>query len=92
MNRQRQIYEIKEDDWKKLSELSTRARNTPVIYTPSGQKFQEVKSWSDYAYDNVYDAWKAIGIEYGFDGTDIEPVSEFERKISAYPLAAPAKD
>jgi len=87
MENPRKEYQIKQKDWDKLLKLSTTARRTPVIYTPtSGQAIHEVRSWADYAYDNIYDAWKAVGKEYGFDGSDIKFLNEEERKILAYPL------
>lgn len=83
----RKEYQIKKVDWNKLLKLSLEARKTPVIFTPfPGQAISEVKSWADYACDNVYDAWKVIGKKYGFDGSDIKPLDEKERKILAYPL------
>jgi hypothetical protein len=85
--RERKEYQIKQEDWDKLLNFSKIARSTPVIFTPgSGQAIEEVRSWADYAYDDIYSAWKAVGKEYGFDGSDIVPSNESERKILAYPL------
>lgn len=87
MAKERKEYQIKQEDWDKLLEFSTRARRTPVIYTPGGsENIRDVKSWADYAYDDIYSAWKAVGKEYGFDGSDIQPSNEKERKILAFPL------
>ena len=83
----RKEFQIKKKDWDKLLEFSTTARTTPVVYMPlKGQAIHEVKSWADHAYESVYDAWKAVGKEYGFDGSDVIPLDESERKILAYPL------
>lgn len=89
----RKEFKIKKKDWDKLLNLSGEARNTPVIFTPaSGQSIKEVRSWADYAYDNIYDAWKAMGKEYGFDGSDVIPLNESERKILAFPLKQEKED
>ena len=83
----RKEYQLSEKDWNRLLELSKNAQTTPVIFTPApGQSIEEVRSWADYAYDDIYSAWKAVGKEYGFDGSDIIPSNENERKILAYPL------
>lgn len=87
MEKVRKEYQIKQEDWDKLINYSKIAQSTPVIFTPgSGQDVSEVRSWADYAYDDVYSAWKAMGKEYGFDGGDVKPLNEKERKILAYPL------
>jgi len=81
-----QMFEIAEDDWGRLVELSKRARNTPVIFTPApGQKIEEVRSWADYAYDSVEDWWRHMGEKYGFVWDTARPHDEVNRQILADP-------
>ena len=85
----RQQYQISEQDWQHLIKCSQSARSAPVMALSIADGLAG-NDFSSIAYRNVYEAWKALGRKYGFDGTDVEPVDEQQRCVSAYPLAQDA--
>ena len=85
---ERKQFVIEEKDWKHLMEESVRARNTPVMAFSVADGLAG-RDFASLAFNDVYDAWKALGVKYGFDGTDVEPVDEKRRIVSAYPVNKP---
>jgi hypothetical protein len=86
------VFEIAQEDWDRLAQLCDRARTTPVIYMPmAGQKIEEVKSWADHAYENVYDWWKHMGQKHGFIWDTARPRDESKRLIEAEPCVVESR-
>ena len=85
MNKERKIYQIDEDDWNELMRLSKIANETPVIALSVEQGLRG-EDFASTARKNVFDKWEEIGKKYEFDGRDVLPVNQKERKVSAYPV------
>lgn len=71
-------YQLSEEEWGKIAELSIEARRAPVMLVGG-------VDISASAHDDVYRYWEELGRKYGFDARHISPVDTKKRIIRARP-------
>lgn len=75
-------YTLTEDEWNRLIKLSTEARNMPVMALSVADGITG-NDFASIARRRVDAFWRELGSKYGFDPSDVKPVDESKRQISA---------
>ena len=65
---------IEQEDWDQLIELSKQARNAPVMVMSLADGLAG-RDFANLARERVFAFWRKLGRKYGFDGSDVKPIS-----------------